>query len=384
MNVNDEIKKRKEEGLFRERKIISSAQGAQIVIGDKKFLNFSSNDYLGFANNEALKHCMINAIHRYGIGAGSSQLMSGHIKPHEILEKKLSVFFNKKASLVFSSGYHANLAIASTLINKHTIIFQDKLNHASLVDAALLSKGKLLRYRHSDLSHLKSLLEKYKHNDLIIMTDGVFSMDGDSAPLIEISKLCKTYHALLIVDDAHGIGVLGGGGRGLVEELNLEKEVDLLIGTFGKSFGATGAFITGSETIIEAFIQKARTYIYTTALLPSVAAAVTHAIDLINEGSDLRKHIKELVVEYKKLARAAGLYVSKSSYHIQPLIIGDANETLRISKALYKNNILVPAIRPPTVPKNTSRLRISITAAHTKKDISLLVKTASNILNEGQ
>ncbi|SVB76221.1 uncharacterized protein METZ01_LOCUS229075, partial [marine metagenome] len=195
MNVNDEIKKRKEEGLFRERKIISSAQGAQIVIGDKKFLNFSSNDYLGFANNEALKRCMINAIHRYGIGAGSSQLMSGHIKPHEILEKKLSVFFNKKASLVFSSGYHANLAIASTLINKHTIIFQDKLNHASLVDAALLSKGKLLRYRHSDLSRLKSLLEKYKHNDLIIMTDGVFSMDGDSAPLIEISKLCKTYHA---------------------------------------------------------------------------------------------------------------------------------------------------------------------------------------------
>ena len=191
MNVNDEIKKRKEEGLFRERKIISSAQGAQIVIGDKKFLNFSSNDYLGFANNEALKHCMINAIHRYGIGAGSSQLMSGHIKPHEILEKKLSVFFNKKASLVFSSGYHANLAIASTLINKHTVIFQDKLNHASLVDAALLSKGKLLRYRHSDLSHLKSLLEKYKHNDLIIMTDGVFSMDGDCSPLIEISKLCK-------------------------------------------------------------------------------------------------------------------------------------------------------------------------------------------------
>ena len=166
--------------------------------------------------------------------------------------------------------------------------------------------------------------------------------------------------------------------------MNLEKEVDLLIGTFGKSFGATGAFITGSETIIEAFIQKARTYIYTTALLPSVAVAVTHAIDLINEGSDLRKHIKELVVEYKKLARAAGLYVSKSSYHIQPLIIGDANETLRISKALYKNNILVPAIRPPTVPKNTSRLRISITTAHTKKDISLLVKTASNILNEGQ
>ena len=384
MAISDEIKKRKKEGLFRERKTINSAQGAQIIIRDKKFLNFSSNDYLGFANNEVLKRCMINAIHKYGVGAGSSQLLSGHIEPHEILEKKLSVFFNTKASLVFPSGYHANLAIASTLINKQTIIFQDKLNHASLVDAALLSKGRLLRYRHNDLSHLKSLLEKHKHNDLIIMTDGIFSMDGDCSPLIEISKLCKKYHALLIVDDAHGIGVLGKGGRGLVEELNLEKEVDLLIGTFGKSFGAAGAFITGSETIIEAFIQKARTYIYTTALLPSVAAAVTHAIDLINDGGDLRKHIKELIVEYKKSARAAGLLVSRSSHHIQPLIIGSAHETLRISKALYKNNILVPAIRPPTVPKNTSRLRISITAAHTKKDISFLVKTASRILNGAQ
>ena len=184
------------------------------------------------------------------------------------------------------------------------------------------------------------------------------------------------------MDDAHGIGVLGGKGAGLIEELNLEKEVDLLIGTFGKSFGAAGAFIAGSETLIEAFIQKARTYIYTTALLPALAATITHTLDMIERSKNLRLHIRELVADYKKLSKKAGMCVGGSDNHIQPLIIGGANEAMQISKALYKKNILVSAIRPPTVPKNTSRLRISITAAHTKNDISLLVKTLSKILNE--
>ena len=381
MDINNDLEKLKRDGLFRERRVINSAQGSMIFIGEKKFLNFSSNDYLGFANNKELKQHMIKAINEYGIGAGSSQLIAGHIAPHERLEKKLAKFFNKKSALVFSSGYHANLAIASTLINKNTIIFQDKLNHAALVDAALLSKGKLVRYRHCDLIHLKNLLEKYKGNDLIVMTDGVFSMDGDHAPLIGITKLCQTYNALLIVDDAHGIGVLGENGAGIVEEMGLEKKIDLLIGTFGKSFGAAGAFIVGSERIIEAFIQKARTYIYTTALLPSLAATIVHTLNMIKESNDMRLHIRELVADYKKLSKTAGVRVSKFDSHIQPLIIGGANETIKVSKALYKKNILVPAIRPPTVPKDTSRLRISITAAHTKKDISFLVKTVSNILN---
>ena len=381
MGINDDLENLKRDGLFRERRVINSAQGATISIGGKNFLNFSSNDYLGFANNRELKQHMVNAINEYGIGAGSSQLVTGHIEPHEKLEKKLATFFNKKSALVFSSGYHANLAIASALINKNTIIFQDKLNHASLVDAALLSKGKLVRYRHCDLIHLKSLLEKYKGNELVVMTDGVFSMDGDYAPLIGITKLCRTYNALLIVDDAHGIGVLGENGAGIAEEMGLEKKIDLLIGTFGKSFGAAGAFIVGSETIIEAFIQKARTYIYTTALLPSLAATIIHTLNMIKESNDMRLHIRELVADYKKLSKKAGVRVSKFDSHIQPLIIGGANETIQVSKALYKKNILVSAIRPPTVPKDTSRLRISITAAHTKKDISFLVKTISNILN---
>ena len=381
MGIKDDLENLKKDGLFRERRTISSAQGPIIFIEGKKFLNFSSNDYLGFANNGELKRYMIKAIKEYGIGAGSSQLVVGHLEPHERLEKKLAKFFNKKAALIFSSGYHANLAIASALINNNTIILQDKYNHASLIDSALLSKGKLVRYRHCDLKHLKSLLEKYKNSELIVMTDGVFSMDGDCSPLSEISKLCRKHNALLIVDDAHGVGVLGKNGAGLVEEMNLEKKVDLLIGTFGKSFGAAGAFIVGSETIIEAFIQKARTYIYTTALLPSLAATITHTLRMIKESDNLRLHIRELVAHYKKLSKKAEICTSKFDNHIQPLVVGGANEAVQLSKALYKKNILVPAIRPPTVPKDTSRLRISITAAHTKKDISLLVKTISTTLN---
>ncbi len=383
VDLVDEINQRKNQGLFRTRQVVDSAQGPLITINNEEFLNFSSNDYLGFANNEELKSCMIAAIGKYGIGAGSSQLLVGHSTPHKLLEEKLSGFLNREAALVFSSGYHANLAIASVLIDTNTVIFQDKLNHASLIDAALLSRGKLVRYRHNDIDQLKSFLEKYKQNDLLVMTDGVFSMDGDTALLAEIVDLCKTYNALLVVDDAHGIGVLGESGAGLLEELKLDqKQVPLLIGTFGKSFGASGAFLSGSSLHVEAFIQKARTYIYTTALLPSIAVTMSHAIDSVINGNHLRKHIKELVSLYKKSIKKSSLNVSVSKFHIQSLLIGEAGKTLAISKALYEKKILAPAIRPPTVPEGTSRLRISITAAHKKDQIECLVFTIKDILND--
>jgi len=383
MNLVEEINQRKTEGLFRARQLVNSAQGPLITINNEEFLNFSSNDYLGFANNAELKSCMIEAIDKYGIGAGSSQLLVGHSTPHKLLEEKLSGFLNREAALVFPSGYLANLAIASVLIDTNTIILQDKLNHASLIDAALLSRGKLVRYRHNDMGHLKRFLEKYKQNDLIVMTDGVFSMDGDYAPLTEIVDLCKTYNALLIVDDAHGIGVLGDTGAGLLEVLKLDqKQAPLLIGTFGKSFGASGAFISANNLYVEAFIQKARTYIYTTALLPSVAATMSHAIDLVVNGHHLRKHIKDLINLYKKLINESGLDVSESKSHIQPLIIGEVGKTLAISKSLYEKKILAPAIRPPTVPEGTSRLRISITAAHKSDQIEYLVSTIKDIIND--
>ncbi|HIM08172.1 MAG TPA: 8-amino-7-oxononanoate synthase, partial [Gammaproteobacteria bacterium] len=282
MNLAEEINQRKSSGLYRERKIINSAQGALIEIEGQQYINFSSNDYLGFANNAELKDCMIAAIDKYGVGAASSQLIVGHLTPHKLLEEKLSQFLDRDAALIFPTGYQANLAIASVLIDSNTVVLQDKLNHASLIDSALLSKGKLVRYRHNDVENLKTLLEKNKKYNLVVMTDGVFSMDGDYALLREIAELSKKYNALLIVDDAHGLGVLGERGAGLLEVLNLDQQqVPIIIGTFGKSFGASGAFVSGSKLHIEAFIQKARTYIYTTALLPSIAATMTRAIDLV-------------------------------------------------------------------------------------------------------
>jgi len=373
VNLQEEFKQRKADNLFRERQVISSAQGALVKINDEEYINFSSNDYLGLANNAELKSCMTEAINKYGIGAASSQLLVGHLTPHSDLENKLAQFLNREAALVFPTGYQANLAIASALIEPDTIILQDKLNHASLIDSALLSKGKLVRYRHNDTAHLKNLLEKHKQHNCLVMTDGVFSMDGDHAPLKEIAELCKTYNAFLIVDDAHGLGILGKTGAGLLEELELDqKQVPLLIGTFGKSFGASGAFVSGSRLHIEAFIQKARTYIYTTALLPAIAATMVRAIDKVISGDHLRKNIKDLIVTYKNETKDSGLKMSESNSHIQPLIIGETQKTLAISKLLYEKKILVPAIRPPTVAKNTSRLRISITAAHTKAQVEAL------------
>jgi 8-amino-7-oxononanoate synthase len=368
-----ELEQRKKDGLYRQRQLIHSSQGSVINIEGEEYINFSSNDYLGFANNKKLKEQMVQAVEKYGLGAGSSQLLVGHSLAHSELESRLAEFLHREAALVFSTGYQANLAIASALIDENTVVLQDKLNHASLIDSVLLSKGKLVRYKHNDIDHLKSLFEKHKNNKLILMTDGVFSMDGDYAPLLEIADLCKTYNSILIVDDAHGIGVLGKTGGGLLEELQLNQaQVPLLIGTFGKSFGASGAFISGSRLLVEMFIQKARTYIYTTALMPAIAATMTHAIDMMINGDALRKNINELINVYKAGLNKNKLDQKTSASHIQPYIVGDADKALQLSKSLKDKKILVSAIRPPTVPKDTSRLRISLTATHSREQVEKL------------
>ena len=380
-SINDELEQRKDSGLFRKRELIESSQGPLVDIDGQQYLNFSNNDYLGFANNDDLKECMIEAVRSYGIGAGSSQLLVGHSSVHKDLETRLSHFLKRDAALVFSTGYQANLSIASVLIDTDTIVLQDKLNHASLIDAAVLSKGKLIRYKHNDTEHLKALLQKYKQHKLVLMTDGVFSMDGDYAPLIEIADLCKQYNAVLIVDDAHGIGVLGRTGAGLLEELGLTQEqVPLLVGTFGKSFGASGAFIAGHDLLIEMFVQKARTYIYTTALMPAVAATMCLAIEKNIDGDELRKRLRRLIDHYKQSIINNGLSPSSSKSHIQPFVIGEANRTMDVSRLLKNKKILVPAIRPPTVPKGTSRLRISLTASHTIDQVEKLVQSIKAVL----
>jgi len=383
VDLLEEMQQRKSQGLFRQRKIIGSAQGPTIKIDNEEYLNFSSNDYLGFANNEELKSVMIEAVKQYGVGASSSQLLVGHLDPHKKLETKLSAFLKRDAALVFPTGYQANLAVASTLIDSNTIVLQDKLNHASLIDSALLSRGTLVRYRHNDINHLNFLLEKHKSKNLMVMTDGVFSMDGDHAKLREVVDLCNTYKACLVVDDAHGLGVLGETGAGLLESLDLnQQDVPLLVGTFGKAFGASGAFVSGSNLHIDAFIQKARTYIYTTALLPSIAATMCKAIDMVKEAELLRNNLNDLVGVFKTLIKDLDINSLESVSHIQPVVIGDAGRTVAISDMIYKNKILVSAIRPPTVPKNTSRLRVSLSASHTKEQIERLVNTIKIAMDE--
>jgi len=383
VDLVDEINKRKSSGLYRVRKIVDFSKGSIATIENEQYINFSSNDYLGLADNIVLKETMIGAVEEYGVGGKSSQLVTGYLKPHRILEEGLAKFLKRDAALVFSSGYLANLAIASVLINKTTIILQDKLNHASLIDAAQLSVGSLVRYRHGDTNHLKILMEKYKKYNLVVMTDAVFSMDGDFAPIVEIAKLCKEYNAVLIVDDAHGIGVLGETGAGLLELKKLDQsQVPLLIGTFGKSFGGSGAFISGNSLFIDAFIQKARTYIYTTAISSSLAVTMTKAIELVINATEERECLYRLTEFYKKSMRKVNLNSNESMSHIQPYMVGNANKATRLSESLYRDKLLVIAIRPPTVSKNTSRLRISFTAIHDKDQVARLVNCIKNNLDD--
>lgn len=379
----DELSERKKQGLYRTRKLIESAQGSIVKIKGEEYLNFSSNDYLGFANNRLLKNHMIEAIDRYGIGSGSSQLVVGHSTPHAKLETRLASFFDRDAALVLPSGYQTNLALASVLLDSNTVVIQDKLNHASLIDAAQLSKSRLVRYKHADMKHLELLLEKHKQHKLVVISDGVFSMDGDVTPLQEMVALCNAYDALLIIDDAHGIGVLGEAGGGLLECLGInQKQVPILIGTFGKSFGASGAFVAGSALYIDSFIQKARPYIYTTAMMPALAETINYALDLVRESKNLRQQLKQLIAHYKNSLLDLKLNVSRSDTQIQPFIIGDVNETMAMSNALFNSKIFAAPIRPPTVPKNTARLRISITATHTKAEITRLVTAIKKNRNE--
>ena len=362
--------------LYRCRQVIQGPQGPLVDIDDRSFINFSSNDYLGLANNENIKRFLIDAVQECGAGAGASQLVTGHSIKHSELETKLANWLERDRALVFSSGYLANLAIASSLIDKSTIIIQDKLNHASLIDAAQLSRGRLLRYQHNNMQSLQALLQRHKDKKTIVMTDGVFSMDGDCARLEEISELCALHGALLVVDDAHGLGVMGESGGGLTEAMGLKQSsVPLLIGTFGKALGLTGAFVAGDATLIEIMLQKARTYIYTTALLPAVAAAVDKTIDLVADATALRSEVTSNI----KLLKDRLDVPLASETHIQPVIIGQANAAVQVSEALYQQGILATAIRPPTVPEGT-RLRLSITAAHKPSHIKQLIDVLNGVL----
>ncbi len=376
--LQDELKQLAASGLLRKRRLISSSQGASVKADGREVLSFCSNDYLGLANHPELIAAMQEAAAKSGVGSGASHLITGHHQYHEQLEKALAAFVKMPASLLFSTGYMANLAVAGTLVGRGDVIFADKLNHASLNDAAMLSRAEFNRFPHNDLVALEGMLKTSKAHRKLVMVDAVFSMDGDLAPVPELLALCNQHNAWLLLDDAHGFGVLGHQGRGVLSHFNLASPRIIYMATLGKAVGVSGAFVAGEAALVEYLIQKARTYIYTTAAPPAVAATALAALKIVRQSEARRKHLQNLIAYLKTNLKLEKWELAESSTAIQPLMIGSNESALALSEYLLTLGILVPAIRPPTVPNNTARLRISLSAAHSLDDIKRLISALHN------
>lgn len=362
-------------GLRRRRRTLAAPCGALAVVDGKPLVSFCSNDYLGLANDPALIEAACAGAQAWGVGSGASHLVSGHQSPHQALEEKLAQFTGFARALLLSTGYMANLAIVPTLVGRGDAVFADKLNHASLIDAVALSRADSHRYAHGDLAMLERQLAKSCAKRKLIVTDAVFSMDGDLAPLPALLELAERHDAWLVVDDAHGFGVLGERGRGSLAHFGIDPDNPRLVymGTLGKAAGASGAFVAGSQLVIEWLLQRARTYIFSTGSSPLIACALIKSLDLIAQGDSRRAHLRALAEQLRAGLAATRWQLLPSPTAIQPVIIGDNHEALRVAGALYERGLWVPAIRPPTVPKGTARLRVSLSAAHTTEHVAALV-----------
>ncbi len=378
------LAQRKVDNLYRTRRLLNSPQTPDVNIDGKNYTAFCSNDYLGLANHPHVIAAFKNAANKFGVGSGASHLVAGHSHEHHALEEELAAFTGRERALLFSTGYMANLGAITALVGKGDAVFEDRLNHASLLDAGLLSGARFQRFLHNDINNLQSRLEKTAANRKLIVVDGVFSMDGDSAPLPELAKLAQKNNAWLMVDDAHGFGCLGQQGGGSAEHFGLSvNELPILMGTLGKSFGTFGAFIAGSDTLIETLIQFSRPYIYTTAMPPAIAAATRVSLKILQTEIWRREHLQHLIEHFRKGAGKIGLQLTHSTTPIQPIIIGDEAKTLAISAALAKRGILIIAIRPPTVAVGSSRLRITFTAEHTLAQVDNLLNALADIYSTG-
>ena len=365
----------KSKGLYRCRLTSESPQGTHVSIAGCQYLAFCSNDYLGLANHPDLINEARKGARKYGVGTGSSHLISGHYVPHQDLEDRLAHFTGFPRALLFSTGYMANTGIISALVSHRGEIFADKLNHASLNDAALLSRAKFIRYPHLDLAELERRLAASQAKQKLVATDAVFSMDGDIAPIIELAMLCDKYDAWLLIDDAHGFGILGKQGRGSLSHSNAISPRIIYMATLGKAAGVSGAFVAAQTEIIETLIQRAHSYIYTTAMPALLACTLLKSLTLIQQEEWRRERLAQLITQLRTELKPLRWKLLQSTTAIQPLIIGDNSQALRISKALQVRGILIPAIRPPTVPRGTARLRISLSALHKEDDITQLATT---------
>ena len=389
MALDDELEQgleeRKNHAQYRSRRITESAQGAEIIVDGKQLINFCSNDYLGLANHPEVVKAFKEAADVYGVGSGASHLINGHSRLHHQLEEALAEFTGRPRALLFSTGYMANLGVISALLGKGDHVFEDRLNHASLLDAGLLSQARLQRYQHNDINDLNNKISTSKGKRKLIVTDGVFSMDGDLACIEALSTQAQKNDATLMVDDAHGFGVLGKKGGGVVEHYDLGiEQVPILMGTLGKAFGTFGAFVAGSETLIETLIQQARSYIYTTALPPSIAAATLTSLKLVKEDNWRREKLISLIDRFRTGAKQLGLALMESATPIQPLIVGENSKTIELSEALLGSGVMVSAIRPPTVQEGTARLRITLSAAHTEEQVDRLLDGLEHCYSNGK
>ncbi|MEK6646510.1 MAG: 8-amino-7-oxononanoate synthase [Candidatus Firestonebacteria bacterium] len=372
----EELDKLKKLNLYRYLRVIDSPQDVQLTINGKTYISFSSNNYLGLANYPYLKSKSIEAIGKYGCGAGASRLISGNLKIYEELEDKIAKFKNTKSSLVFPTGYMANIGAITSLVDAKDAVIIDHLNHASIIDACKQSGAKILVYSHKDLNQLEKILKRYiNFRRRLIITDTIFSMDGDIAPLPEIVKLAKQNDAMLMIDDAHGTGVLGKNGKGALEYFGIdEKSVDVVMGTLSKAIGSLGGFVAGSFELIDYLRNKARSFIYTTALPAGVCGAAIAGIEMIEKEKKLNEKLWNNTKYLLGKLKEHKLNTLDSETPIIPILIGDTEKTLDIAKELFENGIFVPAIRPPTVPNGTSRLRISLTSGHTKEHLDKLIE----------
>ena len=364
-------------GLSRRRRVLESPCGRLVTVDGQNLLNFASNDYLGLAGNPAIAQAMADGALRWGAGSGASHLVSGHLAPHEALEKEIAAFVGFPRALTFSTGYLANLAVTPTFAGRGAAVFADKLNHASLIDAMQLAKAQgadTQRYPHNDMAALEKMLAASSAATKLIVSDAVFSMDGDLAPLPLLFVLAERYDAWLIIDDAHGFGVLGPQGQGSLAHFNLPYHPRLLLmGTLGKAAGVGGAFVAGSATAIDYLLQRGRSYIFTTAAPPAIDCALAASLNIIRQGDALRANLMARIGQLRDGASTLPWQLMPSATAIQPLIVGSNDAALRLSQALWARGIWAPAIRPPTVPKGTARLRLSISAAHTEADIGQLI-----------
>jgi 8-amino-7-oxononanoate synthase len=374
------LDERRQQHLYRHRVNVASRCGSALEVNGESLLNVCSNDYLGLAGHPDIAAALKAGVDSYGTGSGASHLISGHSVAHQQLEEQLAEFTGRPRALLFSTGYMANLGLINALVGRHDLVLQDQLNHASLLDGGRLSRADFKRYKHSSLSNLQTQLEQSSASRKLVVTDGVFSMDGDVAPLPEISALAAEHNAWLMVDDAHGVGVLGATGAGIVEQQHLSVEqVPILMGTLGKSFGTFGAFVAGSEALIETLIQFARSYIYTTALPPSIACATSASLKIVREEQWRRDHLNLLIKRFRAGGQQIGLQLMASDTPIQPVLINDDLRVSEISQQLREKGVMVGAIRPPTVPKGSGRLRICLSAAHSEQQVDQLLEALESV-----